>query len=170
MPYNIAACDSSTHNYAAGQLDQQRYRKSTDIEQGDVEGVALNPILAAFLAEARLIEGLLPTRMLDEGDAHQWLWPVGQDETDPRWSNAEIERVQAGLETEARYQAARGRDWEEEVAQRKREADVRRAADLPQPWDKPEAAPATPAKTDDADDKPPDRTAAHFAPTGRGGR
>ena len=170
MPYNVAACDSSTHNYASGRLDDQLYRRSIGIEQDHLEQIVLDPLLAAFLAEARLVPGLLPPGpWFDEAGGHQWFWE-GLEDSDPRWTAAEADLVKTGLLTEARYYGRRGYDWEAEISQRKREKDAREASGLPQPWDRPEAAPATPAKTDDADDKPPDRTAAHFAPTGRGGR
>ena len=67
MPYNIAACNSSGYNYASGRLDHQTYFKSVRVEQAHLEIVVLDRILAAWLDEAVLIPGLLPTGLRPDG-------------------------------------------------------------------------------------------------------
>jgi len=132
MPYNVAACDSSTHNYASGRLDHQLYLRSIVIEQSELETVVLDPIFDAWLAEARCVPGLLPSAVLDDGDPHQWFWQ-GLAEVDPRWAQAEADQVAGGLMTEAHYQARRGMDYEAVHIQLAREAEGRRALGLPPP-------------------------------------
>jgi lambda family phage portal protein len=154
VPFNVAACDSSYSNYASGRLDHLLYQRSIKIEQGHLARIGPDHVFESWMAEATLVDGLLPQgAWTEENDPHEWMWP-GIEENDPRWAAAESEQVQAGLLTEARYYARRGYDWEGEVAQRKREMEMRTAAGLPQPWDK---RAATPAAADPTLDEPPPR-------------
>ena len=83
MPYCIAACNSSGYNYASGRLDHQTYFKSVRVEQAHLEIVVLDRILAAWLDEAVLIPGLLPTGLGPMADwPHQWFWD-GFEHVDP---------------------------------------------------------------------------------------
>jgi len=133
IPRNIAALDSSKYNYASGRLDHQLYLRGIRVDQADLEAVALDPILAAWLAEAKRVPGLLRQgAWLDEDDPHGWFW-CGIEEVDPRWAKADIARVKAGLLSEAEYHAGRGRDWEDEQDQREREARGRHKRGLPDP-------------------------------------
>lgn len=135
IPRNIAALDSSKHNYASGRLDHQIYMRSVRVEQSDMEIVVLDPILAAWLAEAKRVPGLIPTgAWMDEADPHGWFWH-GIEEVDPRWAKAKVTLVKSGLLSEAEYHAARGRDWEEEQVQREREALGRQKRNLREPAD-----------------------------------
>lgn len=132
IPYNIAALDSRKHNYASGRLDHQLYLRSVRVDQARLERAALDQIFAAWMAEARRLPAVVPPgRWLDEEDPHAWYWR-GLEEVDPRWARAKAELVQAGHITEAEYHAERGRDWEEEQAQRQREAASRREKRLPE--------------------------------------
>ena len=56
IPFNVAACNSSDYNYASGRLDHQTYFKSIRVERSELEAVALDRILYAWLAEARASE------------------------------------------------------------------------------------------------------------------
>ncbi len=133
IPRNIAALDSSKHNYASGRLDHQLYLRSIHIDQSDLAIVVLDRILAAWLAEAKRVPGLIPTGdWMEEADPHGWMWP-GIEEIDPRWARAKMDLVKSGLLSEAEYHADRGRDWEDEQRQREREAAGRKQHNLPDP-------------------------------------
>ncbi|MFV0442867.1 MAG: phage portal protein [Planctomycetaceae bacterium] len=83
MPFNIAAGNSSGYNYASGRLDHQTYFKAIRVEQSHIEAVVLDRILAAWLDEAVLIPGLLPTGVGSIADwPHQWFWD-GHEYVDP---------------------------------------------------------------------------------------
>lgn len=61
MPFNIAAGNSASYNYASGRLDHQTYFKSLRIDQSRIETVVLDRMLAAWFDEAVLVDSLLPS-------------------------------------------------------------------------------------------------------------
>lgn len=84
MPFNVAAGDSSSYNYASGRMDHQVYFKSIAVERSYFESMALEPILSKWWLEARLIPGYLPEslRGLREPPSHEWRWD-GREHVDP---------------------------------------------------------------------------------------
>lgn len=71
MPYNAAACDSSTYSFASGKLDTLCYRAALDVERQDCNDLVLDPIFAAWFREWTILadrRDLPPT--------HQWDWPT----------------------------------------------------------------------------------------------
>lgn len=135
MPYAIAAGDSSEHNYASGRLDYQAFFKSVDIEQTNLERVALDRIFYAWLSEAVLIEGYLPQplRMRNVQLPHQWFWD-GIEHVDPQKdATAQGTRLANNTTTLAREYAREGLDWESEIRQRAREIELMRELGLSQP-------------------------------------
>ena len=101
MPFNVAAGNSSSYNYASGRLDHQTYFKSLRIDQSRVELTVLDRVLAAWLDEAVLVNGLLPTGQgLIAEWPHQWFWD-GHEHVDPaKEANAQAMRL-ASLRTAA---------------------------------------------------------------------
>lgn len=122
MPYNVAAGNSSGYNYASGRLDHQVYFRSIRITQADIEDEALDRILAAWLDEALLIPGLIPTGIgLPDDWDHKWMWD-GHEHVDPvKEASAEQTRLASHTTTLAELYARRGKDWETELRQRARE-------------------------------------------------
>ncbi|MEQ8785124.1 MAG: phage portal protein [Pirellulaceae bacterium] len=123
MPFNVAAGNSSGYNYASGRLDHQTYFKSIRVEQAHLGSAVLDRILAAWLDEAVLIEGLLPSslRTLDADFSHQWFWD-GHEHVDPaKEANAQSTRLTSHTTTLANEYAKQGRDWEAELRQRAKE-------------------------------------------------
>ena len=125
MPYCIAACNSSGYNYASGRLDHQTYFKSIRVEQAHLEIVVLDRILAAWLDEAVLIPGLLPTGLGPIAEwPHQWFWD-GYEHVDPsKEASAQATRLSNHTTTLATEYAKQGRDWEAELRQRAREVSL----------------------------------------------
>jgi lambda family phage portal protein len=120
MPYNIAAGDSSSYNYASGRLDHQTYFRAVGIERSVIENELLNDIFEEWLDEALLIDGYLKIPAL-ENLSHTWQWD-GFEHVDPlKEAEAGIRLVNAGLLTHADYHSSQGRDWEEVFEQRARE-------------------------------------------------
>lgn len=120
IPYNIAACNSSSYNYASGRLDHQTYYKAIFVEQHHLEVIGLNKILKAWLQEAAL-EGLAPAM---QNYPHEWFWD-GTEHVDPaKEASAQAQRLANHTTTLAAEYAKQGKDWETEIKQRAREKEL----------------------------------------------
>jgi lambda family phage portal protein len=122
MPANVARADSSGYNYASGRLDHQTYFKSIRVEQSHLECVVLDRVLSAWLDEAVLIPGLIPSGLppFTTWD-HQWFWD-GREHVDPsKEASAQATRLANHTATLAEEYARRGLDWEEQLRQRAKE-------------------------------------------------
>ena len=118
MPYNIAACNSSSYNYSSGRLDHQTYYKAIRVEQAHLEAVILDHILDAWVAEAVKVYPELAT-LADT--PHQWFWD-GHEHVDPqKEANAQTTRLINLTTTLATEYARQGKDWETELRQRAKE-------------------------------------------------
>jgi len=122
MPANVARADSSGYNYASGRLDHQTYFKAIRVEQSHLEVAVLDRILAAWLDEAALIPGLLPSGLPPIASwEHQWFWD-GREHVDPaKEASAQATRLASHTTTLAEEYARRGLDWEEQIRQRAKE-------------------------------------------------
>lgn len=115
MPFNVAAGNSSSYNYASGRLDHKVYYKSIVVDQAQVARVVLDPIFEAWLAEAALATKLIPRGMTDW--PHQWFWD-GDEHVDPmKEASAQATRLASRTTTYAREFARQGRDWDTEFRQ-----------------------------------------------------
>lgn len=131
MPYNVAAGDSSSYNYASGRLDHKVYYKSLRVDQSQIEAACLDRIFAEWWRVAVLLTrtdqaDVLPPSLaeFDRMPAHEWRWD-GDEHVDPlKEANAAVTLLEAGLLTEAEYHARRGKDWEDQQQQRARELGV----------------------------------------------
>lgn len=153
MPFNVAAGNSSSYNYASGRLDHQTYFKSLRVEQSRIARDILDRIFSAWLAEAVLIEGYLPQRLRIIGAdlSHQWFWD-GQEHVDPaKEANAQQTRLQNHTTTLAHEFARQGRDWETELRQRAKEVQLMRALGLA---NEQVSTLATPQESDEYDAQP----------------
>ena len=122
MPFNVAAGNSSSYNYASGRLDHQTYFKSLRIDQSRMELALLDRILMAWLDEAVLVGDLLPADQGPFGNwPHQWFWD-GHEHVDPaKEANAQATRLASFTTTLADEYARRGQDWETQLRQRAKE-------------------------------------------------
>ena len=82
----------------------------------------LDRILGAWLDEAALIPGLLPTGLGPFAQwPHQWFWD-GHEHVDPaKEANAQATRLSSHTTTLADEYARRGQDWETQLRQRAKE-------------------------------------------------
>jgi capsid protein len=145
LPYNIAACDSSSYNFASGQLDHQTYYRSLRVDQTHCEAVVLDRILDAWMAEAVTV---YPELNGVEELPHQWFWD-GRDVGNPiDLANAASTRLQANTTTLSAEYAKQGKDWETELRQRAKEVALAKelgltlAQTLPAAQSQPEEAPS----------------------------
>ncbi len=122
MPFNVAAGNSSSYNYASGRLDHQTYFKAIRVEQAQIEEIILDRLLAAWLDEAALIPGLLPAGLGPFIDIdHAWFWD-GHEHVDPaKEAGAQATRLANLTTTLADEYARRGLDWETQLRQRAKE-------------------------------------------------
>lgn len=115
VPLTIAALDSSRSNLSAAYLDHQTYAKSTLIDRADLEEIACDRVLDAFLNELHLI-GDHAAALQGLGDfPHAWFWPsLGQHADPAKVANAQGEELGNGTTNYAREYAKKGLDWEAE--------------------------------------------------------
>lgn len=120
LPFNVAAGNSSSYNYASGRLDHQTYFKSIDVERHQLEITVLDRILESWFDEAALIFGYLPFPSVP-GLEHQWFWD-GREHVDPiKEAQAQTMRLANHTTTLAYEYAKIGLDWEEALRQRAKE-------------------------------------------------
>ena len=119
MPYNIAACNSSSYNYASGRLDHQTYDKSITVERQMIVDTILDPVLDAWLSEASRSEGYLPDVVRFAGPwSHQWFFS-GREHVDPaKEAAAQAQCLASHTTTLASEYAKRGLDWQTQLEQR----------------------------------------------------
>jgi len=78
MPYNKAACDSSSYNYASGRLDHQTYYAALDVEREDCNDLVLDPLFDVWFDMAVRRFGWLggePEAVGAAARVHIWDWP-----------------------------------------------------------------------------------------------
>ena len=116
MPYNIAAGDSSSYNYASGRLDHQTYDRGIEVDREEARHDVLDRVYAAWLSEYRITANLTAAQVVELSD-HEWYF-TSRDHVDPKKeSDADHTRLGDGTLTYSRYWAKRGADWKRENAQ-----------------------------------------------------
>ena len=127
MPFNVAAGNSSSYNYASGRLDHQTYFKCIDVDRDYTEYAIMDRIFEKFINEYYLAKGL-PKIGLDL--THQWFWG-GHEHVDPaKEAKAQETRLGSLTTTLASEYAKDGKDWEEELRQRAREMELQKELGL----------------------------------------
>lgn len=136
MPFNVAAGNSSSYNYASGRLDHQMYDYAIRIDRKQIERVILDRLLWAFLREAILVSDLLPlavrtlVRQRGELPKHQWFWDSREHVDPSKEAAAQDQRLKNNTTTLASEYARVGRDWEVELRQRAKELELMRELGL----------------------------------------
>ena len=160
MPFNVAAGNSSSYNYASGRLDHQTYDRSIEVERADIRAMILDRVWAAWLDEYATVASLSKPQVAELQD-HEWHFS-GRGHVDPnKEATADDTRLKNGTLTRARYWAKQGADHKRESAQWIKERvqmevewnEARKAAGLdpaPYPGDSQNAAqPPAPAADND---------------------
>lgn len=111
MPYNAAACDSSTYSFASGKLDTLCYRAALDVERQDCNDLVLDPLFAAWFSEWSILanERQGPPR-------HQWDWPTHPVIDAVSESQATDTKLKNGTITLRQVYSDQGKDLEDELA------------------------------------------------------
>lgn len=113
MPFNIAAGDSSSYNYASGRLDHQTYFRAIDIDRRQLEIECLDRLFEAWLAEyLGESAGISPRDVLTDAYPHEWRWD-GYEHVDPqKEANAAETMLATGQACLPDLIAKQGGDWE----------------------------------------------------------
>ena len=111
IPYNKAACDSSSYNYASGRLDHQTYYGDLDVEREDGNDLVLDPLVSVWWREAVLEYGWNtdPRRM----PAHTWDWPKHPVADLKSEAAASDTKLRNGSLTLSQHYADNGMDFED---------------------------------------------------------
>ena len=117
IPAMIVTGDASNHNFASGRLDYQAFLKMIDVDRADYSGQCLDPIFDMWLADARMVDGLLPEAAMSERVQRQWYWPGIEHIDELKAANAARVRVESGQSSIATENARSGYDWEEQQRQ-----------------------------------------------------
>ena len=139
VPFNIAAGNSSSYNYASGRLDHQSYFNDIGIEQSYQADTILFQTFEKWMAEAlrtQVFTGLkLPRMPLNDIHlAKMWFWD-GHEQMDPlRESKAQEVRLKNNVTSLAIEGAKEGHDWKDILRQRGRERRMAEAEGLVEPF------------------------------------
>jgi len=118
VPYNVAAGNSSSYNYASGRLDHQDFWLNIGVERVSCEENVLDKIFYEWYQEAILISDYLPrgAEMYDPAD-RKYFWP-GPEHVDPtKEANANSTEYEMKSTTLAEIYGKKGQDWRKQMQQ-----------------------------------------------------
>lgn len=118
MPYNKAACDSSSYNYASGRLDHQTYYGQLDVDRADCNDCVLDVIFAVWFDQAVVTNGWLggnPDAISTGAKAHFWDWPKYPVADIGTEADASDKKLKNGTSSIAAEHIACGIDPEDEL-------------------------------------------------------
>ena len=117
LPYNVAALDSSSYNYASGRMDHQVYGMNLRVDRDHLERIMLDRVLAAWVNEASLA-GVIPPG-LPPFSEWNWAWGWdGREHVDPAKEAAAAQtRLATHTTTLAAEYARQGKRWDAELRQ-----------------------------------------------------
>lgn len=119
MPYNKAACDSSSYNYASGRLDHQTYYAALDVEREDCNDLVLDPLFAVWfdlaIVRFRWLGGD-PSAISRLAHAHIWDWPKHRVADVEAEANANATKLTSGQIGLHRLYSDAGLDLQDEIA------------------------------------------------------
>lgn len=110
MPYNVAAGDSSKHNYASGRLDYQGYDTAIDVERAEIEADGLDVILHAWFDELTLTPYMPSGIGSHDALPCEWYWPSRGHVDRTKNANGEATEIRTGVNNRRRVLKSRGID------------------------------------------------------------
>lgn len=118
MPYNKAACDSSSYNYASGRLDHQTYYGQLDVDRDDCNDLVLDRIFTGWLEFAIAEFGWLggdPSVISMSGMMHEWDWSKHQVADIQAEAGANDKKLKNGTTSLVSVYSDAGYDYEDEL-------------------------------------------------------
>lgn len=116
MPFNKAACDSSSYNYASGRLDHQTYYAALDVEREDCNDLVLDPLFRVWFELAVMQFGWLGgdvRQVSDAAFAHTWDWPKHLAVDIEAEASSNDKRLKNGTSTLPQVYSEDGQDYED---------------------------------------------------------
>lgn len=117
MPYNKAACDSSSYNYASGRLDHQTYYGNLDVDREDGNDQVLETLFSAWFDASIFQFGWLggdPELVGPAARFHLWDWPKHRVADIVSEADANRTKLESGQIFPHRMFSDAGMDWEDE--------------------------------------------------------
>jgi len=150
LPYNVAALDSSSYNYASGRMDHAVWAKTRNVVRDELERLLLDRVLVAWLDEAALL-GIIPANLPPVVEWNwSWVWD-GNEHVDPsKEASAAETRLRTNTTTLAHEYSKQGKNWETELRQRAAELNLARELGLPTTF-APDGSPAAVAQDSGGD-------------------
>lgn len=127
MPLMMIQIDSSAHNYSSARFDGQIYLRGLQARQAWLQRRVMDRLVALVAREAGLAEG----KTAPEDVRYSWTWPVPPHVDPAKEAQAERMQLENGTLTLADALAAKGKDLETVIEQRKREKEMLEEAGLP---------------------------------------
>lgn len=118
MPFNKAACDSSSYNYASGRLDHQTYYAALDVDREDCNDLVLEPLFTSWFDMAIRRFGWLGGNAEAVGSGarfHTWDWPKHRVADVQAEANANETKLKSGQIFPHRLFADAGLDFSDEL-------------------------------------------------------
>jgi lambda family phage portal protein len=117
IPFNVAALDSSSYNYASGRMDHQVYGMVQRVDRDQIERICLDRVLSAWVNEASLV-GMIPDGLPPFSEWNwAWVWD-GKEHVDPgKEANAAETRLRTLTTSLASEYARQGKRWDVELRQ-----------------------------------------------------
>lgn len=118
MPYNKAACDSSSYNYASGRLDHQTYYGHLNVDRDDCDDCVLDRMFDVWFNYAVQAYGWLggnPDAISVRAKSHIWDWPKHQVADIGAEADASDKKLKNGTSSIAAEHIACGLDPEDEL-------------------------------------------------------
>jgi capsid protein len=113
MPYNLAAGDSSGHNFASGKLDFTPYYMQIDVEREDGDDLVLDPLFEMWFEEASLRFGWI--KIPGQMPAHEWDWPSHPVADEGAKADAVATRLKTGQATLSMVYSEDGYDLDDHL-------------------------------------------------------
>lgn len=118
MPYNKAACDSSSYNYASGRLDHQTYYGSLDVDRADCNERVLDVCFDVWFDLGIQRFGWLggnPAAVGPGARVHLWDWPKHRVADVEAEANANQTKLKSGQTFPHQLFSDAGMDFEDEL-------------------------------------------------------
>jgi capsid protein len=118
MPYNKAACDSSSYNYASGRLDHQTYYAALDVDREDCNDLVMDPLFDVWFDAAVVNYGWLggnPDAVTPAAKAHLWDWPKHRVADVDTEASANDKQLKNGSKSLNAIYTEAGEDYEDEI-------------------------------------------------------
>ncbi len=158
MPYNKAACDSSSYNFSSGRLDHSTYYGSLDVDREDCNDLALDRLFDVWFSIAIASYGWLggnPDAITAGAREHLWDWPQHSAADAESEANANKTSLLSGQKFPHQIFSDAGMDFEDELAKAATSFGIpveelrQRLLDVMLPPAQQPAAPANPAPATD---------------------